>query len=289
MPNIRSADMCFLDEIFEMQSGYVLNFSNRTMPRFFADDLNIDINDPIYAQQGTSKAKRLRCFLQSVDMPVVIKTLKALWEYRDATRRSNGQTESVQNAHERFLTLIRRLEGKPDIQPTQQATKTAYDRPQMLALGQKLLGLTKLPPQNRGYAFEIFLKDLFNAFGLEAQAPFRLKGEQIDGSFLLQGQTYLLEAKWQAAKTGSADLHTFHGKIEQKAAWTRGLFVSNSGFTEEGLAAFGRRKSVICMDGLDLFETLNRELLLDVVLEKKVRHAAESGSPFARVRDLFPA
>jgi restriction endonuclease Mrr len=132
------------------------------------------------------------------------------------------------------------------------------------------------------------LRDLFNVFGLEAREPFRLKGEQIDGSFLLQGETYLVEAKWQDAPTGVADLHTFHGKLEQKAAWTRGLFVSNSGFTEDGLVAFGRGKRVVCMDGLDLFDTLSRELPLNHVLEKKVRRAAETGLPFARVRDLFP-
>ena len=126
-------------------------------------------------------------------------------------------------------------------------------------------------------------------YGLEAREPFRLRGEQIDGSFVLQGETYLLEAKWQDVQTGVADLHTFHGKLEQKAAWTRGLFVSHSGFTEQGIAAFGKGKRVICMDGLDLVETLDRELPLDLVLEKKVRKAAETGLPFYRVRDLFPA
>lgn len=113
--------------------------------------------------------------------------------------------------------------------------------------------VTSLAPHARGYAFEGFLKDLFHAFGLAAQGPFRLRGEQIDGSFLLGGDTYLLEAKWHGQAIGVAELHTFHGKIEQKAAWTRGLFVSNSGFTDDGLVAFGRGKRVICMDGLDLY------------------------------------
>lgn len=90
------------------------------------------------------------------------------------------------------------------------------------------------------------------------------------------------------SKDGVAELHTFHGKIEQKAAWTRGLFISNSGFTEEGLVAFGRGKRVICMDGLDLYETLNRTLSLNDVLDKKTRRAAETGAPFVSVRDLFP-
>jgi hypothetical protein len=68
----------------------------------------------------------------------------------------------------------------------------------------------------------------------------------------------------------------------------RGLIVSYSGFTEDGLHAFGRGKRVICMDGLDLYDALSRELPFDQVLEQKVRWAAERGSVFARVRDLFP-
>ncbi len=290
MPNIRSIDMMFLDDLFEMGSGYVLNFSNPTFSRFFADELNVDIDDPIYSENGTSKGRRLRCFLQKVDVPTVVRTLKALWEYREAVRQRDRKAESIENAQGRLLSLLNRLEGKPDAaQPAGLAPKPAFDRPKLLALQNDLIGFAQLAPQARGYAFETLLRDLFNVFGLEAREPFRLKGEQIDGSFLLQGETYLVEAKWQNAPIGVADLHTFHGKLEQKAAWTRGLFVSNSGFTPEGLDAFGRGKRVICMDGLDLFETLSRELPLNHVLDRKVRRAAETGLPFARVRDLFPA
>lgn len=281
--------MLFLDELFDMEGGYVLNFSDRTFSRFFAEELNVDIDDPIYAENGRSKGKRLRCYLQMVDIPMAVRTLKALWEYREAIRQKAHKAESVENAEGRLLSLLNRLEGKPDnAQPTGQPPKPAFDRPQLLALRSDLVGFTQLTAQKRGYAFEVFLRDLFNVFGLEAREPFRLKGEQIDGSFLLQGETYLVEAKWQDAQTGVADLHTFHGKVEQKAAWARGLFVSHSGFTEDGLAAFGRGKKVICMDGLDLYETLSRELPLNHVLERKVRRAAETGLPFARVRDLFP-
>ena len=113
-------------------------------------------------------------------------------------------------------------------------------------------------------------------------------GEQIDGSFVLQGETYLLEAKWEGIPTEAGELHKFHGKLEQKAAWTRGLSVSNSGFTEGGLIAFGRGKRVICMDGLDLFDVLSRRIPLDQVLDRKVRRAAETGATFSRARDLFP-
>lgn len=289
LPKIRALDMLFLDDLFEMGGGYVLSFSNPTFSRFFAEELNIDIDAPIYAEHGGSKGKRLRCFLQKVDITTAVRTLRALWEYREAIRQRDGKAETVPNAQGRFLSLINRLEGKPDTaQPVGQPTKPVCNGPRLMALRDALIALAQLEPQARGYAFEALLRDLFNVFGLEAREPFRLKGQQIDGSFVLQGEVYLVEAKWQAAPTGVADLHTFHGKLEQKAAWTRGLFVSNSGFTEDGLVAFGRGKRVICMDGLDLFDTLSRELPLNHVLEKKVRRAAESGQPFARVRDLFP-
>jgi hypothetical protein len=36
MTNIRSIDMIFLDDVFDMGSGYVLNFSDSTFAQFFA-------------------------------------------------------------------------------------------------------------------------------------------------------------------------------------------------------------------------------------------------------------
>ncbi|WP_244116109.1 restriction endonuclease [Burkholderia gladioli] len=287
-PNIRTFDMKLVDDLFEMNGGYVLNFSDRTMGIFFLEELNVDIDDPVYHENGTSKAKRLRCFLNKVDLATAITTLKALRAYREAVRQSEGRDEWVTNAKGQFLSLINRIEGKPEgTASPNPPPRPALDIRRILALKTKLIELSSLPPHPRGYAFEAWLKEAFDCFGLEAREPFRHRGEQIDGSFVLQGETYLVEAKWQSAPTGAADLHAFHGKLEQKAAWARGLFVSNSGFTPEGLAAFGRAKRVICMDGLDLFDALEKQIPLNHVLERKVRRAAESGLPFERVGDLF--
>jgi hypothetical protein len=289
MTNIRPIDMLFLDDLLDMGSGYVLSFSDRTFTQFFAEELNIDIDDLAYARNGGSKGKRLRCFLQTTDKQTVVRTLNALWEYREALRRGSGQPDRIENAQGRLLALINSLEGKAENAPIkEQAPAPAFDRPKLAQLRADLVALSQYAPQARGYAFEAFLKQLFDMYGLAAREPFRIQGEQIDGSFQLSNETYLVEAKWQAQPTGVADLHTFHGKIEQKASWTRGLFISNSGFTNDGLVAFGRGKRVICMDGFDLYETLDRELPLNHVLDKKVRRAAETGSPFVRVRDLFP-
>ena len=59
MPSgIRSLDMQIIDKIFQMEGGYVLDFSDRTMTQFFAEELNIDIDHPQYRDDGTSKAKQ---------------------------------------------------------------------------------------------------------------------------------------------------------------------------------------------------------------------------------------
>jgi hypothetical protein len=187
-----------------------------------------------------------------------------------------------------LFDLVRKLEvGKPPTaSPAEQRPR--LDTTLLEQLGKDLLAISRLEPQPRGFAFEKFLKNVFDAYGMSARGSFRLIGEQIDGSFILSDEPYLLEARWQNARTDAADLHAFHGKCENKASWTRGLFISQSGFSEQGLIAFGNGKRLICLDGLDLFDTLRRGLHLQDVLLAKVRRAGENGTPFVSVRDLFP-
>jgi hypothetical protein len=159
---------------------------------------------------------------------------------------------------------------------------------QATALMDKLMRLTEMAPQPRGFAFEAFLTELFAAYGLAPRGSFRLVGEQIDGSFRLPAATYLVEAKWHGPRIGLAELLTFSGKVEGKAAWSRGLFVSISGFTEDGLQASsrGRRTNLICMDGLDLCEVLNNNYSLSKVLDAKDRRAAETNAAYVPLCQL---
>lgn len=286
---LKSIDIRLLDEIFEMGGGYVLDFSNRTFSEFFNEELGINIDDPAYDANGTSKAKRLRCYLRQASIENVIKVILALWDYREAIRRRSGQEETMVNAKAELFLLIKKLGGKPpeevNLQPKHREfsnlrSETADD------LLNKLMSVSALEPQPRGFAFEKFLKELFDANGMDGRASFRVVGEQIDGSFEMSGETYLLEAKWTSKPVDASDLRSFNGKVEDKASWSRGLFVSDSGFTEDGLLAFGKGKSLVCMDGLDICEMLQRKLSLQEVLSKKVRRAAETGKPFVRLRDL---
>jgi Restriction endonuclease len=174
---------------------------------------------------------------------------------------------------------------KSEAAAPQAAVLSAAKAQELAAL---LFEITKLNPQTRGQRFEGFLNELFAGFGLAPRGAFRLVGEQIDGSFKPQGQTYLVEAKWHAPRIGFADLMAFSGKVGGKASWSRGLFVSNSGFTADGLEAFsrGRQTNLICMEGLDLYEVLSRKVSLIEVLEEKARRAAETNRAFVAFRDL---
>ncbi len=219
-----------------------------------------------------------------------MKVLLALWEYRETQRRRKRQEETFPDADTEFWALIERLGGKRPSSakpPTSASPVPTVDMRTSHALRDKLLTITQLAPQPRGYAYEKFWQELFDTYGLQARSPFRLVGEQIDGSFILDKETYLFEAKWRGPQTIAADLHAFQGKLEAKAHWTRGLFVSDSGFSDDGLRAFGTGKRVVCMDGLDLHEMLDRGLTFNEVMMRKVRRAAESGMAFVRVRDLF--
>jgi len=283
---IRSSDIPIIDRVFDMEGGYVLNFSNQSFAEFFWDELGANIDDPRWSVQGGSKARRLRYYLRQADRQTARDTLSALWQYREATSIAQDYPELSPEVREAFIKILERLGGNFDGQ-VKVARAAPKPNPSVAsALSDRLVEISSLAPQARGYALEEFLTDMFDAFGLLARGPFRLVGEQIDGSFQLDGDTYLLEAKWTSARVDSATLRAFNAKVEEKARWSRGLIVSYSGFSETGLQAFGHGKSVICIDGLDLHEILSRQLDLRSVLTAKARRAAETGESFVRVRDL---
>lgn len=290
MPKIKPLDMKLLDLLFEMEGGYVLDFSNATFSRFFLGELEIDIDDQLFTADGTSKAKRFRSFLNLADTQTCVRALKAVWAHRQARLLHEGRDDPVASAEGRFLTLIQDLESGTSSSgvagdPFAAVRKVSID--EAAKLKQALLDIHKLAAQARGYAFETFLQQLFQASNLQPRAPFRNTGEQIDGSFLCRGDIYLVEAKWVTNPIGAGELHVLQGKINEKAAWTRGVFISYYGFTDVGLEAFGRGKSLVCISGKDIRDAFDKQIPFADVIDRKVRAAAETGSVFVEVNSLF--
>src|SRR5437899_1727440 len=86
MANITRSEFRTLDESLGMGSGYVLDFSDKTMREFFEDELGVDLDQAKYREVGTSKAKRLRAFLQLESGAQGARVLRALWKYREDMR-----------------------------------------------------------------------------------------------------------------------------------------------------------------------------------------------------------
>ena len=88
-----------------------------------------------------------------------------------------------------------------------------------------------------------------------------------------------MEAKWTNKKIDKADLVVFNEKVSSKSSFTRGLFISFSGFSDEALATFanGRSVRIILMTVQELAIALSRKLDFTKVLSAKVRALAEEG------------
>lgn len=143
--------------------------------------------------------------------------------------------------------------------------------------------------QQVGLAFEKILNEMFHLHGLSPREPFRVVGEQIDGSFELDHEIYLLEAKWKQEPCPEADLLVFRGKVEGKSAYTRGIFVSFNGVSKEAAYAItqGKQPNFFAIDGYDITMLLEDNVDLATFFRKRQRILAEEGRvvvPFNELR-----
>jgi hypothetical protein len=143
--------------------------------------------------------------------------------------------------------------------------------------------------QKAGLEFEKVLNRLFALHGLAPREPFRVVGEQIDGSFELDHETYLLEAKWHSNPLPEADLLIFRGKIEGKSAYTRGVFISISGISDDAKQAIvhGKQPTFFVMDGYDLTKILSEDIGLVEFLRQRRRILAEEGLVVVPYQELW--
>lgn len=81
MANLTTVEKQILESLFQMDGGYVLNFSDRTMQEFFRDDLGINIYNEKYNYNSGSKANRMRGFWMKADDALVGKSILKLIEY----------------------------------------------------------------------------------------------------------------------------------------------------------------------------------------------------------------
>ena len=142
--------------------------------------------------------------------------------------------------------------------------------------------------QRAGRELERLLRDLFEAFGLDPRGGFVTTGEQIDGSIVLDGNSYLVEAKWEKGQVELASLLAFREKVSGKSSMTYGLFVSINGYSSgarDGLTR-GRQPNFMMLDGRHLYAVLNLEVDLLTLLRALRRELADRGRPYVPLPEL---
>ena len=77
MSSLTDVDKRYLEHILNMQSGYVLDYTDATFGEFFARH-NIDIHSRKYQIYGTSKAKKMRAFWEHEPDQIVAKVLSEM-------------------------------------------------------------------------------------------------------------------------------------------------------------------------------------------------------------------
>lgn len=80
MSSLTSREGAKLEKLFDMSSGYVLEYSDSTIATFFYSVVDIDIHADKYCSNGSSKAKKMREFWRLEDDYVVGKATKEMIE-----------------------------------------------------------------------------------------------------------------------------------------------------------------------------------------------------------------
>jgi len=286
MSNLTFVEKSKFEQVLGMETGYVLDFSNRTFAEFVRDSTGRDIYDARYNQGSGSKAYRLRAFWQKEENRVVGKLMNDMLDYAEAT----GPRHEVCR-----LIVGRLLQDGAAPQSTTSSAQHLDSSVQQLRsqtlrqLKEDLLALAAERDRNRaGLALEKLLNRLFEEFELRPRRPFRVVGEQIDGSFELDGQVYLLESKWEKSALPESDLLIFRGKIEGKSTFTRGVFIALNDISSPARDAITRGKapSFFVMNGHDLVMILSEAISLTDFVRKRVRLLAEEGCvcvPFSQL------
>jgi len=294
MSNLSNLEKRKFEKLLGMSSGYVLDFSNRTFAEFITDSTGLNIYDARYDYGSGSKANRLRKFWEVEENSVVAKLMADILDnaFPVGVRKSASDTALETECRQILARLSQN--GRPPTPAQNPPESQNPARPHQLSaelaqLKEKFFQLAAATDRRQaGLALEGLLNRLFALFELQPRQPFRIVGEQIDGSFVLDGHVYLLESKWENHPLPEADMLVFRGKIEGKSTFTRGVFIALNDVSPQARHAItqGKAPSFFVMNGHDLMMILSGAMTLTEFLRMRVRLLAEEGRMFTPFSEL---
>lgn len=112
MAELHYKEIFLIEKLFEMPSGYVMDFSNRTFEEFIYDSIRVNIYDDKYFYASGSKANRLRGFFSKEPSYKVGELLTALldyWHTKAIAKEYGFDFEKNENIYKECLKIAIRL------------------------------------------------------------------------------------------------------------------------------------------------------------------------------------
>lgn len=103
-----------LEKALGMETGYVLDFTDADFNDFIYETIKIDpkTETHFFNGRGTSKAKRLRSFIERAEPRLVALLLRELWEYLASGKTSTYWDAPVnKKIHDSYFQTVSRFEG----------------------------------------------------------------------------------------------------------------------------------------------------------------------------------
>lgn len=276
MAKLSFIDKKLIEDVFDMGSGYVLDFSNRTFDQFMADV----IGESIYSKYPyMSKANLLRQFIEDYPESYVGKMILLAVRYMKA---NDMISDAKKPKIDELITLGEQFLGRnatpvSNVHPEKPSQNVnAVDHKDFAT---KLTVLDSIAnAQRRGYEFEKYLFSLLEAFELHPHASYRTETDQIDGSFTLNGTTILLEAKYRTTPVSKDELILFENKVSRKSPFAKGLFVSLVPLDDNVVNYFKDRASrVVTLSVQEIYIMCENQYNLPEIVTKKFRYLDEYG------------
>ena len=211
------------------------------------------------------------------------------WENdRAAARGLVAQIQSLVNVKDSFTRMNLEREAERKKRQAKLKAREASREQSKQKVAKVKANLFALFGENdthkRGKALEGVLNSLFSAEGILIREAFTNKGrcgegviEQIDGLVEIDGQLYLVEAKWWNTSLGTAEVSPHVVRVYGRGGVAYGFFISYSDFTSAALGTFRdatiQGRVIIFAKLQEIVELLEREGDIKGWIKQKVRDA----------------
>lgn len=125
MSSLEHLEKEYFEELFEMGTGYVLDFTNNSFERFFRNTLDTEIYDDKYSIYGNSKANRLRAFWDIESDEKVGRALSDMLDKFVFKEQKEGNEPEKKAIYQKCREVTHRLLGKK-VQAKERSTEKEF-------------------------------------------------------------------------------------------------------------------------------------------------------------------